>query len=152
MKVQWIANSLASTHGFEKKLYSCLPYDLSSSMSSGNIQYEINDNSINITSIKVLCNIADGIQIIQNTPVFYLSWWGQPNKGNVYHRCCVPSAIGLSSRLLGLRLRLSARSASRFPRKLLLADPHSVDQALKSPPYNNVHSMSCGSNRMFEVA
>jgi hypothetical protein len=53
-----IVNSLASTLRFEEKLYSCLPYGLSSSMSLGKIQYEIDNDSININSIKVLCNIA----------------------------------------------------------------------------------------------
>jgi hypothetical protein len=55
-----ITNSLASTLGFEKKLYSCSPHNLLSLRSLGNIQYEINDNSININSIKFLCNIAKG--------------------------------------------------------------------------------------------
>jgi thiamine pyrophosphokinase len=55
-----ITNFLASTLGFEKQLYSCLPYDLLTSMSLENIQYKIDDNSININSIKVLCNIAKG--------------------------------------------------------------------------------------------
>jgi hypothetical protein len=55
-----ITNSLASTLGFETNLYSCSPHNLLTLKSLGNIQYEINDNSTNINSIKVIYNIARG--------------------------------------------------------------------------------------------
>lgn len=55
-----IENSIGSTLGFEKKLYSYFQERNLYHQSQNNIQYELIGYGIDVNSIKVLCNIAKG--------------------------------------------------------------------------------------------